>query len=382
MNLTIKNWVSNVLNLSDDFSVQNLSLSDYKDIGLKAPEHISSLLLASASTQGLISVRQGLKSFKVHPVIFLANLARTSSDASQAIALSDSCGSAVYDYICNYSLLKIHEQLETADDNAISVINSYFEQPDLSLNPVHTLMQVRSLPSVYPFDKDKESLNQYIDDFFNGKEPFVDAIFDEDLVNRSCGINSYFVSKVFSHQKFDFQRYLQSIQNNDANSPYLYRLDTSDYFGASVCLWRACEHLTYEEKLDKARDYLNLIFGNRDTLLEISHKNVASLLEDAPDEKRRFFANTPRLTLETLDDSLYLSLGHAFAYTTSLGLSPQSGNQFGSDQNTKPFDELVAKLLVNLTHESTIYAGKLLHSDEVLAEASEIVKGFTQEMRI
>lgn len=384
MNSTIKNWLHKTLQLTDDGHLPSLSLSEFKAYGLKIPSEIDALLLAaSTSEDGKIPAKQGLKTIRISPLIFLSNLAKKASELSQANVFADSYASSVCDYITNYTLFKMNELLSDPEFDVIASFNDFQDNNDVSLNFIHNIVQVKSLLSTPPLKLSANDQKERVEAFFNGEQPLSDLVIDENLVMRTSGINSYFVAKLLSNPRLDFENYLQNITKIDANSPYIYRLNTCDYYGASVCLWKACQSLTYEEKLEKAKEYLTLIINNRETTLDNVGGHISTINEKLPEDKRLFFATIPQLFNDDLSDQLGSNaIGHAFSYTTSLGLAPTAAVSFNSEMDTTPFSDEVAKLFAMHTHEAMIYSGKLLHSDEALQEASEIVSSFTQTVRI
>lgn len=380
MNSTIKNWLEKTLSLDEQGRPTTLQLSKMKELGLSFSSLIDGLLLSAKTLpEGKIPSKQGMKSIKIHPAIFLANMARKASEISESYLLSDSYLSSVYAYAANIALTRLTQCLDQAQIDSDNSVNDFQDNKDTSLNLIHNVVQVRSMISDFPGVLQDRDQFKRVESFFNGENPLKDLSLDEDLALRTCGVNSYFVAKTLAHEILDFETYLSRIAEFDVNSPYIYRANYGDYLGASICLAQACKHLTYNEKLSLAKDYLALITSRDKSILRLEFQHASTVLP----QPNPFAANVPRLVNESSDNDMIVNaVGHAFSYSTALGLSPTAGIKLSVNGDNSPFQSNIAKLILHHTHEATVYAGKLLHSDDVLAKTSEEVQNFTRHVSI
>lgn len=379
MNSTIKSWLDKTLALGDSGQPTVSQLSKLKEFGLGLPSAIDGLLLSARTLpDGKIPSKQGLKTIKIHPAIFLANMARQASEISDANLFSDSYMSATYAYGANLALSRlvgVLDEAHTANDNSV---NDFQDSKDTSLNLIHNLVQVRSIISEFPGSLQGSDQQKRIDDFYNSETPLSDLELTDELAIRTCGINSYFVAKALSHPSLDFQNYLEKIKAIDVNSPYVYRASYADFLGASICLAQACKSLSHEDKVSKTKEYLAQITSPDKNILRLEFLQASGVIA----QPNPFAGNIPRIINDNDKSLITNTIGHAFSYSTSIGISPMAATSMDSNSDAKPLIEDIAKLIYFHTNQASDYAIKYTHSAEDLAKASEEVQNFTRSVTL
>lgn len=391
MNATIKKIVNQVLHLDGDGNIPldtGKTMLNWKDDAFRSVSSMDDFILAMGSSSGYsLNVKQGLKSQKVSHITLLSNIALKASELSSSHLTSDSYLASIYAFIANQALYRIHVELSDAQARGDYLVNDHQANSDLSLNFIHNIVRVKSIMSEYPVKGVVSDHLSLCKDFFEKNGVLSDFDFTEESASQSSGVNSYFVSKILAHPILDFDGYAKHIKNLDINTPFAYRLSSCDFFGASICLSRICETLTYEEKLRVGQAYLKHLCESHENMLREPQGFYAAMINPRP---ANFFTDLiPRIQAPT-SDALKAknttthgnAIGHAFSYTTSIGLTPTAGMEFHSGTDNKPFPDAVADVLSLHTRESTIYAAKLLHSDKALEEAKETIEFMMQDLRL
>ena len=220
----IKRWVDELLKIPPE-GRRPVSLTEMRDTAVQSVSRIQELLIyAKTQSDGLIPVREGLKTLKITPLIFIANLAKSASEISDSETTSDPFSASCYGFIANSALCILNEELTAIQANYgvnagrdISGVNAYLNNPDLSLNFIHLIQQITSLVSLPPNGPAITDIERS-EEYFKGQATNA-TTYSQSIATTVAGVNSYFVQSLIAHPLLDYEQYAANIGKFDLNSP-------------------------------------------------------------------------------------------------------------------------------------------------------------------